>query len=224
MVVMPKSLIIFILIAITIGFTIGYTSGQGFTHIQGQNGKITSFLSNQTGSQNTTTVISTTNVTIYYVSITSQFPGQPQMLTIPVNGSGFFMYPYWTFRFFSDAGPGNITNYTIYVNGLLMKSGSFSFTTAYSVNMSYNMVNISIILQSNKGTSIWNYHMIPILHTTLSNYYKAIYVEKPIYTVTQYLQWGAEILVAVLLILLASYYTIYKTYVQKRAMEVFRLR
>ncbi|MGC8584892.1 MAG: hypothetical protein ACP5L4_02055 [Thermoplasmata archaeon] len=175
------------------------------------------FLSNTTNMQNTS--LQNDNNTIYYVSITSQFPGQPQMLTIPENGSGFFMYPYWTFRFFSDVGQNNQTKYTIYVNGMLLHSGTFYFTTAYSVNMSFNMVNISIVLQSNKSVQIWNYHMIPILHSTLANYYKSTFVEKPIYTITQYLQWGGEIFVATLLVLLASYYVIYKTYVAKKEEE-----
>ncbi|MGC8585753.1 MAG: hypothetical protein ACP5L4_06560 [Thermoplasmata archaeon] len=169
------------------------------------------------------TSISNSNETIYYVEITSQFPGQPQMLTIPENGSGFFMYPYWTFRFFSDAGPGNLTTYTIYVNGLLLHSGSFSFTTSYSVNMSFNMVNVSIVLQSSKGVQIWNYHMIPILHTTMANYYKAQYTEKPIYTLSQYLEWGAKIFTATILILIGTYYTLIKTYIKRKSENVFNL-
>jgi hypothetical protein len=141
------------------------------------------------------------------------------MLTIPVNGSGYYMYPDWTFRFFSNTGPGNITTYTIYVNGLMLKSGSYSFTTSYSMNMSFNLVNVSIVLTSNKGVSIWNYHMVPILHTTLANYYKATFEEKPIYTVTQYLEFGAKILGASIIVLIASYYVVYRTYVKKKESE-----
>ena len=223
---MRKILIIFIIFAFTISFAIGYSSAGNFTCSQVQNGKIDAFLSNSTNStsQNSTlTVLSTSNVTIYYVEIDSQFPGQPQMLTIPVNGSGFYMYPYWTFRFFSDAGAGNLTSFVIYVNGLEMKSGAFSFTASYSANMSFSIVNVSIVLSSNKGTSIWNYHMIPILHTTLANYYKSTFVEKPVYTVTQYLEWGAKIMVASLLILLATYYTLLKTYIRNKESKPFNL-
>lgn len=216
---MKKIFLFFIILAFTISFTIGLSSGQGFTYTNGQNGKISMFLNESSN----VTMISTTNVTIYYVEIDSQYPGQPQMLTIPVNGSGFYMYPYWTFRFFSDAGPGNLTSFSIYVNGLLMKSGSFSFTTSYSANMSFSMVNVSIVLSSAKGVSIWNYHMIPILHTSLANYYKSTLVEKPVYTVTQYIELGAKILAASLLILLATYYTLIKTYIKKKEVTPFQL-
>lgn len=223
---MRKIILIFIILAFTIGFTIGLSSGQGFTYTNGQNGKISMFLnqsSNSTKTISNVTMISTTNVTIYYVEIDSQYPGQPQMLTVPVNRSGFYMYPYWTFRFFSDAGSGNLTSFSIYVNGLLMKSGTFSFTTSYSANMSFSMVNVSIVLSSAKGVSIWNYHMIPILHTTLANYYKSTFVEKPVYTVTQYIELGAKILASSLLILLATYYTLIKTYIKKKEITPFQL-
>jgi hypothetical protein len=198
-----------------------FTPVNNFNHVVIKENTITPFMSNTVNMQNTS--LENDNNTIYYVSITSQFLGQPQMLTIPENGSGFFMYPYWTFRFFSDAGQNNQTKYTIYVNGMLLHSGTFYFTTAYSVNMSFNMVNISIVLESNKGIQIWNYHMIPILHSTLANYYKSQNVEKPIYTLTQYLEWGVKIIVASVLILMGTYYTLIKTYIKRKSETIFNL-
>ncbi|MVT35170.1 MAG: hypothetical protein GPW18_00065 [Euryarchaeota archaeon] len=214
---MRKILFIIIIFTYTILIMNFFMISHGFTLSEQKNANIGPF-SSYPGNYNNT--ISTTNETIYYVEIYSQFPGQPQMLTIPLNGSGFYMYPYWTFRFFSDAGPGNLTTYTIYINGLEMHSDTFSFTTSYSINMtSFSIVNVSIVLTSNKGASVWNYHMIPILHTTLANYYKSTFIEKPVYTVTQYMEWGAKLIVASILILLASYYVIYKTYVKKKELE-----
>ncbi len=165
----------------------------------------------------------TANNSIYYVSITSSFPGQPQELSVPKNGSGFFMYPLWTFTLFSDAGKGNITTYQIYVNGLELTSGSFNFMTSYSTNMSFNMVNVSIIIQSSAGVQVWNYHDIPILHSTLSSYYKATFIEKPVYTVTQYLEFGAKIALTAVFVLIASYFVVYKSYVKKKEETVERL-
>ncbi len=218
---MLKSIKIFLIIIIainTILITNSFFIKQVNTHAEPKELIITDFLSTQNNTSS-----NESNQTLYYVVITSQFPGQPQMLSIPQNGSGFFMYPIWTFRFFSDAGQGNITKYTIYVNGLQLHSGTFYFTTSYSVNMSFNMVNISIVLESNKGIQIWNYHMIPILHTTMANYYKSQFVEKPIYTLTQYLEWGAKILVASILILLGTYYTLIKTYIRSKSENIFNL-
>lgn len=219
---------IFIYLSFIIAFTLVNQGIGENIHIQKENAlemHIYAFLNttkNNT-SQSNVTVISTTNQTLYYVEIDSMFPGQPQMLTIPVNGSGFFMYPYWTFRFFSDAGIGNITTYSIYMNGLLLKSGTFSFTTSYSVNVSFNMVNVSVVLQSNKGITIWNYHMIPILHSTLANYYKGFYVEKPAYTVTQYLEFGGEIVATAILLTLGAYYVMVQLVIKKRNEEPERL-
>lgn len=215
---MRKIFTIFIIFAFTINLIAVFPSLHEYIYTMGNCEKISPFL---IPGENTT--ISTTNETIYYVEITSQFPGQPQMLSIPENGSGFFMYPYWTFRFFSDAGPGNLTTYTIYVNGLEMKSGTFSFTTSYSANMSFDMVNVSVVLSSAKGVSIWNYHMIPIIHTTLANYYKATFTEKPVYTVTQYIEWGLKIVVSAFLVLLATYYTLIRTYIKKKETTPFQL-
>ena len=52
-----------------------------------------------------------TNTENFYVVIQSSFPGQSQELSLPLNSTGYIMYPDWNFLFFSDEGN---TSYQIY--------------------------------------------------------------------------------------------------------------
>jgi len=109
-----------------------------------------------------------TNTEDFYVVIQSSFPGQSQELSLPLNSTGYIMYPDWTFLFFSDQGN---TTYQIYLNGGKVGSGSFIFRTQFSMNVTTDFANVSIILQGSENSTVYNFYDIPILHTTLGKYY-----------------------------------------------------
>ncbi len=162
---------------------------------------------------------STTNSQNFYVVITSHYPGQAQELTLPLNSSGYMMYPEWNFLFFSDEGN---TSYQIYLNGGRIAQGSFIFKTEYSMNVTTNFANVSIILVGQTNTTVFNFYNIPILHTTLGNYFSKQTVELPIYTLTQGIEIGVKAVIASTLTGLASYSIVSRTYVAKKRMEVVK--
>ncbi len=162
---------------------------------------------------------STTNSQNFYVVVTSHYPGQAQELTLPLNSSGYMMYPDWNFLFFSDEGN---TSYQIYLNGGKVSSGSFIFKSEYSMNVTTNFANVSIILVGQTNTTVFNFYNIPILHTTLGNYFSRQTVELPIYTLTQGIEIGVKAVISSALVGLASYSIVSRTYVAKKRMEVVK--
>lgn len=158
-----------------------------------------------------------TNGTYFYTIISSTFPGQPQSLTLPMNSSGYIMYPDWEFQFFSQAGN---TSYQVYLNGGEVSSGFFMFHTAFSVNVTAASENVSIILTSANATEVFNWHNIPILHTTIGKYYSGQKIELPVFTVSQWIELGVREAIAIVLLVIASYFIVYKTYVLKHETEV----
>ncbi len=159
-----------------------------------------------------------TNTQNFYVVIQSSFPGQSQELSLPLNSTGYIMYPDWTFLFFSDQGN---TTYQIYLNGGKVGSGSFVFRTQFSMNVTTDFANVSIILQGSENSTVYNFYNIPILHTTLGKYYTVSNVELPIYTLTQYLYFGVRTLVASLFSALGAFFIIHRTVVLRKKLEVY---
>jgi len=159
-----------------------------------------------------------TNTQDFYVVIQSSYPGQSQELSLPLNSTGYIMYPDWTFLFFSDQGN---TTYQIYLNGGKVGSGSFIFRTQFSMNVTTDFANVSIILQGSENSTVYNFYDIPILHTTLGKYYSVSNVELPVYTLTQYLYFGVRTLVASLFSALGAFFIIHRTVVLKKKLEVY---
>lgn len=160
----------------------------------------------------------TTNSQNFYVIITSSYPGQAQELTLPLNSSGYMMYPVWNFYFFSDEGN---TSYRVYLNGGMVFQGSFVFKTERTMNVSTNFANVSIILTGQTNATVFNFYNIPILHTTLGKYFSGQTEEPPVYTVTQYLYFGAKVMVSSLFAALGAFFVINKTVVLKKKLEVY---
>ncbi len=160
----------------------------------------------------------TENTKDFYVVIQSSFPGQSQELSLPLNGTGYIMYPEWTFLFFSDQGN---TTYQIYLNGGKVGSGSFIFRAEYSMNVTTDFANVSIILQGSENSTVYNFYDIPILHTTLGKYYTVSNTELPVYTITEYIYFGVRTLVASLFSALGAFFVINRTVVARKKMEVY---
>ena len=109
-----------------------------------------------------------TNTEDFYVVIQSSFPGQSQELSLPLNSTGYIMYPDWTFLFFSDQGN---TTYQIYLNGGKVGSGSFIFRTQFSMNVTTDFANVSIILQGSENSTVYNFYAVSYTHLTLPTIY-----------------------------------------------------
>lgn len=88
-----------------------------------------------------------------------------------------------------------------------------------STNVSTNTANVSVVLQSGSSVKAFNWVEVPILHTTLLKYYSSQLTEKPVYTVTQYLYFGLREIGSSILVLIAAYLIVYRTYVTKRERE-----
>ena len=153
----------------------------------------------------------------FAVIVSSTFPGQLQQLSLPENlTTGYLMYPVWSFRFFSHYPNAS---YKVFINGVQVGSSSFVFSAAMSQNISAETANVSVILQSGSHVQAFNWVEVPILHTTLLKYYSSQLNERPVYTVTQYLDFGLREIGASILVLLAAYLIVYRTYVTRKERE-----
>ncbi len=202
-------LIIAVLISVTVQGAIVQTQS---THIE--------YNTNIYIPYNTNNTSTASNTSDFYIVIASTYPGQAQELSLPFNSTGYMMYPNWNFQFFTDAGN---TSYTIYFNGGQIAQGYFTFHTAFTYNTTANMANVSIVLASVSGAvEVFNWHNIPILHSSLGSYYKGQTVELPAYTLTQYLELGLKAVFATALAFIGGYSIITRTYVRKKKMEIVR--
>ncbi len=100
---------------------------------------------------------------IQSVTITSVLKGQNQVLAAESNVSGDLMFPTWTVAFHSTQR----LNYSIYVKGKLVESGSVIGNKNVSFNVSGSSVSVQVIL----GTKTYSYPNELISSVPIEKYY-----------------------------------------------------
>ncbi|MEM3265508.1 MAG: hypothetical protein QXH07_06095, partial [Thermoplasmata archaeon] len=179
-----------------------------------QNIEVAPYLAGANNTSGTTTTVNTQN---FYVLITSSYPGQSQEMTLPLNSTGYMMYPNWSFYIFSDVGN---TSYQIFLNGAKVASGTFIFKVVVPMNVSSNFANVAIILSSPINATVYNFYNVPILHTSLKQYYTPAPVELPVYTISQFTEGLLRALLVTVVAVIGSTFFINGTYIRGKKINV----
>ena len=148
---------------------------------------------------------------IQSVTVTSVLKGQNQVLAAESNVSGDLMFPTWTVAFHSTQR----LNYSIYVKGKLVESGSVIGNKNVSFNVSGSSVSVQVIL----GTKTYSYPNELISSVPIEKYYGP----KPpaaLYTLTQYEYGIARAFVASLFTVLVLLLSERKIIIEREKREV----
>ena len=148
---------------------------------------------------------------IQSVTVTSILKGQNQVLAAQSNVSGDLMFPTWTVSFHSTQR----LNYSIYVNGKIVRSGAVDGNKQVTFNVSGSSVSVQIIL----GTKTYSYPNELISSVPIASYYGP----KPppaLYTLTQYEYGIARAFVASLFTVLVLLLSERKIIIEREKREV----
>ena len=149
---------------------------------------------------------------IQSVTVTSVLKGQNQVLAAESNVSGDLMFPTWTVAFHSTQR----LNYSIYVKGKLVESGSVIGNKNVSFNVSGSSVSVQVIL----GTKTYSYPNELISSVPIAAYYGP----KPppaLYTYSQYEVGIARGFVAAIFGVAIAMFSGRKYVLEKEKREVF---
>ena len=148
---------------------------------------------------------------IQSVSVTSVLKGQNQVLAAESNVSGDLMFPTWTVAFHSTQR----LNYSIYIKGKVIESGSVLGNKNVTFNVSGSSVSVQVIL----GTKTYSYPNELISSVPIEKYYGP----KPPaarYTLTQYEYGIARAFVASLFTVLVLLLSERKIIIEREKREV----
>jgi hypothetical protein len=148
---------------------------------------------------------------IQSVSIISYFSNQNQYLTVPTGTSSALMYPNWVITMTSTQE----TNYSIYIDGVVDFSGTFSGTKVINDSLTASSVTVAVSL----GEKIYNFPDELIAHESVARYYGP---QPPAlaYTVSQYEYAIAKGFVAALFGLMVSFLIVRKYVIEKEKRDV----
>lgn len=148
---------------------------------------------------------------IQSVSIISYFSNQNQYLTVPTGTSSALMYPNWVITMTSTQE----TNYSIYIDGVVDFSGTFSGTKVINDSLTASTVTVAVSL----GKTVYNYPDELIAHESVARYYGP---QPPAlaYTVSQYEYAIAKGFVAALFGLMVSFLIVRKYVIEKEKRDV----
>ena len=148
---------------------------------------------------------------IQSVTVTSVLKGQNQVLAAESNVSGDLMFPTWTVAFHSTQR----LNYSIYIKGKVIESGSVLGNKNVTFNVSGSSVSVQVIL----GTKTYSYPNELISSVPIEKYYGP----KPPaarYTLTQYEYGIARAFVASLFTVLVLLLSERKIIIEREKREV----
>jgi len=150
-------------------------------------------------------------ISIYSVSIVSNYPGQNQYLAVPQGKSGELTYPVWNINITSS----NNVPYAIYENGVNIYHGTILGSRNFQLNITGNSTSVIVSL----GGHIFNFKNELVAHEPVSQYY----APKPpalVYSVVQYELGIAKAFVASIFAIVISLFSVRKFLKEHRKREV----
>lgn len=150
-------------------------------------------------------------ISIYSVSVVSNYPGQNQFLAVPEGKSGELTYPEWNI----NVTASNDVPYAIYENGVDIYHGTILGSRNFELNATGNSTSVIVSL----GGHIFNFKNELVAHVPVSRYY----APKPpalVYSVVQYELGIAKAFVASVFAIVISLFSVRRFLKEHRKREV----